>query len=311
MERKSKLTVLLIIILAAAVAVGCIALKNKKNNDENSTTEDSWHSVQTEQQTTEKTAEKYSITEIVETATSENETQTSESEKSNSESTSTDTSASEKSKTDKSSEKSTDKTTDKSTSSFKSTTKSTTKKSTTKNTTTQKVQNITYIKGVLVVNKTYALPENYAPGVNSEAKKAFDSLAADAAKEGLNLYIRSGYRSYSYQKDLYNNYVARDGKAAADRYSARPGHSEHQTGLAFDINSLSQSFENTPEGKWLAKNCWKYGFIIRYPKGKESITGYMYEPWHIRYLGKDTAKAVYDSGLTLEEYLGIDSKYKN
>lgn len=180
-----------------------------------------------------------------------------------------------------------------------------------KTTKQQKVEKATYINGILVVNKSYALPSNYAPGVNSEAKKAFNVMAADAAEEGIELSIRSGYRSYERQKEIYNNYVREDGKAEADRYSARPGHSEHQTGLAFDVNSLSQSFENTDEGKWLAENCWKYGFIIRYPKGKEGITGYMYEPWHIRYLGTDTAKKVHDSGLTLEEYLGIDSKYKD
>ena len=167
----------------------------------------------------------------------------------------------------------------------------------------------TYINGILIANKTYALPSNYNPGVNSAAQSAFNTMAADAAKQGINLYIVSGFRSYSSQASIYNNYVARDGKAAADRYSARPGHSEHQTGLAFDVNSLSQSFENTAEGRWLAANCHKYGFIIRYPKGKESVTGYMYEPWHIRYLGTSTAAAVHNSGLTLEEYLGINSYY--
>jgi LAS superfamily LD-carboxypeptidase LdcB len=134
-------------------------------------------------------------------------------------------------------------------------------------------------------------------------------MIADAYADGITLWICSGYRSYSYQSKLYNNYVYTDGKAAADTYSARPGHSEHQTGLAADINSADESFAGTPEAKWLAANCWKYGFIIRYPKGKESITGYIYEPWHIRYLGKENAKLVYESGLTLEEYLGIDSVY--
>jgi LAS superfamily LD-carboxypeptidase LdcB len=99
------------------------------------------------------------------------------------------------------------------------------------------------------------------------------------------------------------------GKDATDTFSARPGHSEHQTGMAMDIIEASSAFEGTPAAIWLAENCYKYGFIIRYPKGKENITGYKYEPWHIRYLGKDTAWAVYNSGLTLEEYLGIDSVY--
>lgn len=168
---------------------------------------------------------------------------------------------------------------------------------------------ITYIQGILIANKTYSLPSTYNPGVDAEANSALSEMISAASKEGINLYQISGFRSYSTQVTLYNNYVARDGKAAADRYSARPGHSEHQTGLAFDLNSLEQSFGETKEGKWLAANCWKYGFIIRYPHDKEEITGYMYEPWHVRYLGKDVAKAVYESGLCLEEYLNITSVY--
>lgn len=168
---------------------------------------------------------------------------------------------------------------------------------------------LTYVNGILIANKTYALPATYNPGVDPEAQAAFNEMQAAAAKDGLSLNICSGFRSYTLQQTLYNNYVQRDGKAAADRYSARPGHSEHQTGLAFDINKASSSFTNTPEAKWVAANCWKYGFILRYPEGKEDITGYMYESWHVRYLGKELAKSVYDSGLTLEEYLGITSKY--
>ncbi len=168
---------------------------------------------------------------------------------------------------------------------------------------------ITYISGILVVNKTYALPADYNPGVNSEAKAAFDRMQADAAEEGLNIYISSGFRSYDYQAGLYQRYVDKDGKAEADRYSARAGHSEHQTGLAFDLNSIEESFADTKEGKWVNRNCHKYGFIIRYPSDKEDVTGYKWEPWHIRYLGEETAQAVYDSGLCLEEYLGITSQY--
>ena len=130
-----------------------------------------------------------------------------------------------------------------------------------------------------------------------------------AREDGINLFVKSGYRSYIDQKIIYNGYVARDGKEGADRYSARPGHSEHQTGLAFDINSTYDSFADTPEAKWLAENSYKYGFIIRYPKDKEHITGYKYEPWHVRYLGVDKAKEVFDSGLCLEEFLGITSVY--
>lgn len=170
---------------------------------------------------------------------------------------------------------------------------------------------VTYIDGILVVNKTYALPADYAPGVDAEAQAAFDKMQADAADEDVNIYISSGYRSYDYQAGLYQRYVDKDGKAEADRYSARPGHSEHQTGLAFDLNTIDNSFAETKEGKWVLRNCYKYGFIIRYPADKEDVTGYMWEPWHIRYLGVETAKAVYDSGLCLEEYLGITSEYSD
>lgn len=168
---------------------------------------------------------------------------------------------------------------------------------------------ITYIDGILVVNKTYALPAGYNPGVNSEAQTAFDRMQSDAAAEDINIYISSGFRSYDYQAGLYQRYVDKDGKAEADRYSARAGHSEHQTGLAFDLNSIDDSFADTKEGKWVSQNCHRYGFIIRYPADKEDVTGYKWEPWHIRYLGEETAQAVYDSGLCLEEYLGITSEY--
>ena len=171
------------------------------------------------------------------------------------------------------------------------------------------VEGLTYIQGILIANKTYALPADYNPGIDPEAQAAFYEMQAAAASEGVNLYIDNGFRSYELQSWLYNYYVSVDGKAAADTYSARPGHSEHQTGLAFDLSPVSDSFAYTPEGIWTNENCWKYGFIIRYPKDKEAITGYKYEPWHIRYLGKEVAKAVYESGLCLEEYLGIDSVY--
>ena len=170
---------------------------------------------------------------------------------------------------------------------------------------------LTYVNGILIANKTYSLPSDYDPGsLKEEAQSAFDEMKADALKDDIELWIQSGYRSYSLQEELYNRYVEEDGKEVADTYSARPGHSEHQTGLAMDLNIIDSSFEGTPEAIWIEENCYKYGFIIRYPKGKEKITGYMYEPWHLRYLGKDIAKKVYESKLTLEEYLGIDSKYK-
>lgn len=169
---------------------------------------------------------------------------------------------------------------------------------------------MTYMDGILIVNKTYPLPQNYNPGVNPEAKAALDKMfAAAKAEQNLKMWVCSGFRSYTVQKNLYNSYVRRDGAKAADRYSARPGYSEHQTGLAFDINYADYRFKNTAEAKWLAANAYKYGFILRYPEGKESITGYMYEPWHYRYVGVESAKKIFDSGLTLEEYFGITSSY--
>lgn len=168
---------------------------------------------------------------------------------------------------------------------------------------------LTYISGILIANKTYALPADYNPGVDGTAYAALMQMFEAAKAEGVGYWIASGFRSYDRQNRIYNNYVAQDGKAAADRYSARPGHSEHQTGLAFDLNYLTQAFGQSREGLWLAENCHKYGFIIRYPEGKEHITGYMYEPWHVRYIGVDMATAVYESGLCLEEYLGITSVY--
>lgn len=169
---------------------------------------------------------------------------------------------------------------------------------------------VTYINGILVVNKTYGLPADYNPGENPEARAAFDRMAAAAKAEGLNIYIASGFRSYDHQTRTYSRYVYYDGQENADTYSARPGYSEHQTGLAFDMNSVDDSFAGTPEALWVNEHCHEYGFIVRYQKGKEEITGYQYEPWHVRYLGVDVATDVYNSGLTLEEYLGIDSKYQ-
>lgn len=169
---------------------------------------------------------------------------------------------------------------------------------------------LTYINDILIVNKTYNLPKDYDPGsLKEEAVNAFEKMRDAAKADNIKLWIASGYRSYSTQDELYNYYVKIDGKKKADTYSARPGYSEHQTGFAMDLNIIDSSFEGTPEAIWLENNSYKYGFIIRYPKGKEGITGYKYEPWHVRYLGEKLAKNVYDSGLTLEEYLNIDSKY--
>lgn len=171
---------------------------------------------------------------------------------------------------------------------------------------------ITYVNGILIANKTYSLPADYNPGLDPNAQAAFYKMQQAAALEGINLYICSGFRSYSYQQQLYNSYVARDGVAAADRYSARPGYSEHQTGLAMDINYAGSWFDTTPEARWLAAHCSDYGFIIRYKPGKESSTGYVAESWHIRYLGDvSLCKSIEASGLSLEEYLGITSKYSD
>ena len=169
---------------------------------------------------------------------------------------------------------------------------------------------LTYIGGILIANKTYPLPSTYNPGVDPTAQAALEEMFAGAAEEGISLWVVSGFRSYDFQKQLYRNYVAMDGQAAADTYSARAGHSEHQTGLAFDLNMASDDFIDTPEAQWLAENCWTYGFIIRYPRGKEEQTGYKYEPWHVRYIGTEQASAVYSSGLCLEEYLDITSVYQ-
>ncbi|ARK21411.1 D-alanyl-D-alanine carboxypeptidase [Sporosarcina sp. P26b] len=168
------------------------------------------------------------------------------------------------------------------------------------------------IHGVLLANKQYPLPEDYAPGESEEAREAFNELAASALTSGINLQAFSTYRSYDYQVTLYNRYVERDGQEAADRYSARPGYSEHQTGLAFDIGEVnhekhwaSNSFGDTEAAKWLAANAHQYGFILRYPEGKEEMTGYMHESWHYRYVGKDMAEQIFKRNITLEEYLEV------
>lgn len=169
---------------------------------------------------------------------------------------------------------------------------------------------MSYVNDILIANKSYSLPSDYNPGgLTPETQSAFDKMAAAAANDGLELWVCSGFRSYDYQATLYDSYANDYGKETADTFSARPGYSEHQTGLAIDVNYADDSFAETPEAAWLAENCYKYGFIIRYPKGKEAITGYQYESWHVRYLGVETATAVYNSGLTLEEYLGVDSFY--
>ena len=160
---------------------------------------------------------------------------------------------------------------------------------------------------ILVVNKHYPLSKDYNPGENPTAKVAFLKLIAQMQKEGYavsNNY--SGFRSYGTQAKLYQSYVNREGQAAADRYSARPGYSEHQTGLAFDvIGTNGHLVEDESAAQWLLDHAADYGFVVRYLKGKESVTGYMHEEWHLRYVGKE-AKEIAASGLTLEEYYGFD-----
>lgn len=173
----------------------------------------------------------------------------------------------------------------------------------------------------VVVNKQHPLsPINYVPanlvGIGNgqvarpEAAQALTSLLSAAQKSGRPMYALSGYRSYATQSALYSSYVRSDGQAAADTYSARPGHSEHQTGLAIDVGNgtcnLDTCFGSTTAGKWLAANAYRYGFVIRYPSGKTSITGYQYEPWHLRYVGTGVSKDMHIKGITtLEEYFGV------
>lgn len=171
---------------------------------------------------------------------------------------------------------------------------------------------------LVLVNKFYHLKKDYTPndlvtlsgqynrGANNKMRKeAADALMKmiDAAKlENIILYNISSFRSYNYQVNLYNKYIDRDGQKAADKYSARPGYSEHQTGLCTDLNNASDSFDGSDEAIWLKDNAYKYGFILRFPKGKEDVTGYKYEAWHYRYVGIKAAKIIYEDDITLEEY---------
>jgi D-alanyl-D-alanine carboxypeptidase len=183
----------------------------------------------------------------------------------------------------------------------------------------------------VIVNKSHPLnPKNYVPSltvpdvplkggtsaanmhVSTVMAPALASLFSGAKAASLTLMLSSGYRSYSYQVGVYNGIVRSQGQAAADKQSARPGYSEHQTGLAADVAprsgrcDLSQCFGATSEGSWLAANAYKYGFIIRYPSNKESVTGYEYEPWHIRYVGVELSTEMHNRGIeTLEEFFRV------
>ena len=175
---------------------------------------------------------------------------------------------------------------------------------------------------LVLVNKYNHLPDNYTPSdliyvdgaygnkvpLRSVLKDNFISLQ-EAAKEEININLMptTAFRNHSFQTTLYNNYVKSDGKEKADTYSARPGYSEHQTGLAIDLKNMA--LKNTrltdDDYKWLQDNAYKYGFIIRFPKDKEFVTGYQFENWHIRYVGLEPAKIIYENNLTLEEYIDL------
>ncbi|EOR20486.1 D-alanyl-D-alanine carboxypeptidase [Clostridium sartagoforme AAU1] len=176
---------------------------------------------------------------------------------------------------------------------------------------------------LLLVNKNHGLSKNYKPEnltipnikftnlVNNEEKhvseviiKPLENLVNEAKNEGIILLGNSGYRSYNSQKNLFNNRVKSQGLENAESYVAKPGFSEHQTGLCIDITNENEFLiQGTKEGDWLENNCHRFGFIIRYPLGKEDITGIEYEPWHIRYVGEEAAKYIYENKITLEEYL--------
>ncbi|HFI0401999.1 TPA: LD-carboxypeptidase LdcB/DacB [Streptococcus suis] len=159
---------------------------------------------------------------------------------------------------------------------------------------------------VIIANKKHPLSADYAPGEDPQALAAFQNLIADMQAKGFDISNNySGFRSYETQASLYQSYVDQDGQAAADTYSARPGYSEHQTGLAFDLlDSSGNLLEEPTASQWLAENAHHYGFIVRYLPGKENSTGYMAESWHVRYIGQEAAD-IYNSGLTLEEYFGV------
>lgn len=186
------------------------------------------------------------------------------------------------------------------------------------------------------VNKEYALPESYIPEnlvipnirfygggdneknkLRQEAAESLEKMFDEAMDDNIVLYGVSGYRSYARQKEIYDKNVRMRGSRATNKVSAAPGHSEHQTGLAMDISSkslggaLTESFGDTPEGQWVAENCYQYGFIIRYPENTEQITGYSYEPWHLRYVGNEIAEYIHKENITLEEYYGytLDEYY--
>lgn len=160
---------------------------------------------------------------------------------------------------------------------------------------------------IVVANKHYPMSKDYNPGENPTAKAQLMKLIKAMQEAGFPISDHySGFRSYENQVKLYQDYVTKDGKAEADRYSARPGYSEHQTGLAFDIIGTNGDLVTEPKAaQWLLDHAADYGFVVRYLKGKEKETGYMAEEWHLRYVGKE-AKEIAASGLSLEEYYGFE-----
>ena len=185
-------------------------------------------------------------------------------------------------------------------------------------------------KNLILVNKYYYLDKNYKPEetkiltqniysywtnavLTKEAQEAYVKMVDDSRKMGYSLIDTSAYRSYDTQEYLFNNYIKENGLEWTLKTSAKPGHSEHQTGLATDIVKVGVSmydFGTTRESEWLKENAYKYGFILRYPKGKEYLTGYDYEPWHYRYVGKDVAKYIYENDIVFEEYFAYFCEYK-
>jgi D-alanyl-D-alanine carboxypeptidase len=172
---------------------------------------------------------------------------------------------------------------------------------------------LSYVPSDLVVpNVPLRVPGNETMQIRAVTATALEQMFTDAKAQGIDLMLSSGYRSYSYQVSLYNGYVQSQGQATADQQSARPGYSEHQTGFAVDVEPVSknceleQCFGTTPEGKWVAANAYKYGFIVRYTTGNQSITGYEPEPWHIRYIGVPLATELHNTGIqTLEQFFGV------
>lgn len=160
---------------------------------------------------------------------------------------------------------------------------------------------------IIIANKHYPLSKDYNPGENPTAKAELLKLIAAMQEAGFPISDHySGFRSYETQTQLYQDYVNKDGKAEADRYSARPGYSEHQTGLAFDLIGIDGDLVTEEKAaQWLLDHAADYGFVVRYLKGKEKETGYMAEEWHLRYVGKE-AKDIAASGLSLEEYYGFE-----